>query len=685
MKLKAFKIAVSCAALLLVSWLMFSTSIIDRRSTFFRPEPSLRQYPYKHASIAPTRPSTHTKETPSSSSTEKELQVTRLSTYTKETPSGSSTEELQVTHPSTYTEETPSSSSIEELQVTRPSTYTKETPSSISTEKELQVTRPNETSISESESAKENDPNDAEELQVTRPNEASVSEPESAKEEDSNHATLASKPTNEKHLANANIAKLLQDPKAAKDLSPDSLEALAEITKQLIDQGLIKGVYKSVGDVQAKPSEPNGRPPLPVQPLFDEHMPEPKDDGSGLDPDQISDYIESITDVRNTHFRIMGCPGQDDPGDRYELLRAAAKKDRGIKYFFALNLTQVVGLLPRLMSTILQVFKYLGPENCALSIVEGRSTDGTYLVLHELRHALRELGVYYRLDQSDIEPHGEGKDRIEELGKLRNMALDPLRDEPEIFSESPITVFINDVALCPDDILELFYQHTLQNATMTCGFDWTEEGDLFYDVWVSRTMTGNTFFEIPQDGSWTFSRNLFWDDPAGKDKYSRFQPFQVFSCWGGMVTLDSRPFMTRDIEFRRNMEGECYGGEPQLLGSDLVKLGISRVLVVPTVNVAYSDTEGQGTKNRLGYVSDKVDVNKRIEVPENDTETERIEWLPPPNHYRCMPGFSDVWWVPSVFIPPEEDEQQQITSETSETGETGETSETGETGETGET
>ena len=50
----------------------------------------------------------------------------------------------------------------------------------------------------------------------------------------------------------------------------------------------------------------------------------------------------------------------------------------------------------------------------------------------------------------------------------------------------------------------MIYEPEYQNATQTCAFDWIHDGGCFYDVWVSRSLTGDTFFEIPQSGSWDF-------------------------------------------------------------------------------------------------------------------------------------------------------------------------------------
>lgn len=404
----------------------------------------------------------------------------------------------------------------------------------------------------------------------------------------------------------------------------------------------------------------NGRPRLPPAEFLEQHIPKPQDDGSHLTDQKLENYIDSILNLDNTIFWRMECPDQDSPGPRYQVLRNIASTESDsdpslgkIKYLFTLDLYNVIDILPRLMSSIIQTIEYLGAENCALSIIEGRSHDGTYAVLYGLVDFLTTHNVHYWLDQSSINPHADGVDRIAELSKLRNMALAPLQHSRSLFTTSPYIIFVNDVALCPDDLLEMIYQHALQNATQTCAMDWVDGGDLFYDAWVSRSMTGNTFFEIPQDMSWAFSRNMFWDEPAAYTKYRQRKPFQVFSCWGGMVVLDALPFLNREVEFRRNVEGECYGGEPQTLASDWVKIGRSKVQTVPYVHVAYSDHEGERVKKTREYVHDVVDVKKSVGRFEEDEGTERIRWREPPPRYRCMPGFNNQWWVDSVWTGDE--------------------------------
>lgn len=355
----------------------------------------------------------------------------------------------------------------------------------------------------------------------------------------------------------------------------------------------------------------------------------------------VSQYVHAILNAEDINFPKLSCP--TTIGHRYASLQSNLGESH-IKYFIALNLYKVAPLLPRLMGTIIETIKYLGPAQCALSII-GRSNDNTYRILEALRPPLEALGTHYYLDSSPIDPQGEGTERISALSTLRNMALAPLLTS-NLYGPDTIITFINDIAPCPSDILELLYQHKYQNATQTCAFDWIHDGACFYDVWVSRSMTGDTFFEIPQDGSWAYLDNLFWDSPESKDKFNRVQPLQVYACWGGMVTLSSQPFLERKIAFRASREGECYMGEPTTLAKDLWGQGIARIAAIPSVNVGYSNEEGAKIKLRRGKVEDHVDTSR----PPSEPQTELLEWqVEPPGHLKCVGMlWNDAHWVDAV-------------------------------------
>ncbi|KAJ5089912.1 hypothetical protein N7532_008596 [Penicillium argentinense] len=368
--------------------------------------------------------------------------------------------------------------------------------------------------------------------------------------------------------------------------------------------------------------------------------------------EDVSKYVNSILDFEdNATFERLECPSKIP--SRYNPMRAAAGSSDQVKYFFALDLYQSAAIIPRLMSSIIEAIRFLGPEHCAISVVEGRSEDGTYEILATLKSRVEAMGGRFFLSTSDINPLGGDYDRIEALATLRNMALHPLKargpsnwnDKIEgIYSSDAIIIFINDIALCPEDILELVFQHVGQDAHMTCSFDWIYNGSLFYDVWVSRSLVGDTFFEIPHDASWAYSKDMFWNDPIGKQRYEAYQPFQVYSCWGGMVTLDAAPFAEDKVKFRASKPGECYMGEPTLLAKDMYRHGLGKVLAVPAVNVAYSDKEAVGTKLTRGYVGDHVDQSKS-----SLGQDELVSWKSaPPGMVKCLPNFDQPSWVDPV-------------------------------------
>jgi alpha-1,3-mannosyltransferase len=289
-----------------------------------------------------------------------------------------------------------------------------------------------------------------------------------------------------------------------------------------------------------------------------------------------------------------------------------------------------------------EAVRFLGPQRCALSIVEGNSPDGTRDVLAALRPALDNLTTTYYFKSTPLNPL-EG-DRISGLAELRNMALAPLMNETEArkYSPSNTTVaFINDVAICTEDILELFHQRRQLQADMVCAFDWTwvNPGPSFYDVWVAKGMNGDTFFRITEDGSWGEADNLFPNDTLSRSRYDRHLPFQTFSCWNGATAFTASPILDGLIKFRGPREGECYQGEPQLFCKDLWWLGYGKIAVVPAINLEYTDERGKMIKVLKGFTSENV----RNTIAQEEV----FEWVSePPETVRCMPSWQDQFYEP---------------------------------------
>ncbi|KAK1771668.1 cryptococcal mannosyltransferase 1-domain-containing protein [Phialemonium atrogriseum] len=372
--------------------------------------------------------------------------------------------------------------------------------------------------------------------------------------------------------------------------------------------------------------------------------------------------LPSILDPTNTSFDRMTCPPINQT--RYSYLKVD-KRESKHKYFFALNLRQCVDLLPRLMGSVLEAIRFLGPQNCALSIVEGNSDDGTLEVLELLTDELGRLGTAYYLRRSTLNP-SDGQ-RIEKLAQLRAMAVEPITGiagdtgpaaeataaaKKLDLADGATVLFINDVAACAEDLLELAHQRALQRADMTCAMDWTHPGGggppLFYDVWVARALNGDLFFDIPAGtAGWERAGDLFFNEATARSRLAAGRPFQVFACWNGAVAFAAGPVAAGEVRFRSSAGGECFQGEPQLFCKDMWFRGRGRIAVVPSVNLEYTDALGRLVKREKGYVSDWVAREGEPEPGAGDRPPMDISWqLEPPEKVKCMPEFKRQSWLP---------------------------------------
>lgn len=379
-----------------------------------------------------------------------------------------------------------------------------------------------------------------------------------------------------------------------------------------------------------------------------------------------SSHVKAIMDPEDSFFERLQCPTPDL--SRYEYLRAnqsaadlkwtsSREGARWMskpkpKYFFALDLFQCSHLLPRLLGSIVEAMRVLGPENCALSIVEGRSKDGTGDILRQLQPEIEELGAQYYLQYSHIDPHGGSEHRFKLLSDLRNMALAPLIRSPTQFDTNTTVVFINDVALCMEDILELVHQRFEQKADMTCGMDYVNPEDsngkqgvfgdlaMFYDVYIARQINGDSFFDIPADTNWNNWPNLFWNDPDTRKRYEEGKPFQVFSCWNGATAFTAKPIMNGKVQFRAPLDHECFAGEPTVFCKDMWYHGFGKIAVVPSVTIGYSDKASTAVKRIKGTVTSWRKSEKA------DDESFHIKWKGPPKEIKCAPDWPSQHWVP---------------------------------------
>ena len=154
---------------------------------------------------------------------------------------------------------------------------------------------------------------------------------------------------------------------------------------------------------------------------------------------EAASYVRSIMNPDDSSFPRLSCTPTNE--SRYKKLKATKSsalsleiKDQGkIEHLFALDLYECAPIMPTLMGTIVQTMELLGPEGCALSVVEGRSRDSTYEVLDAMREYMERLGARCYLSTNDVDPE-DGRDRILALLELQNQALEPLTKEADLFS-----------------------------------------------------------------------------------------------------------------------------------------------------------------------------------------------------------------------------------------------------------
>ncbi|RUP45056.1 cryptococcal mannosyltransferase 1-domain-containing protein [Jimgerdemannia flammicorona] len=323
------------------------------------------------------------------------------------------------------------------------------------------------------------------------------------------------------------------------------------------------------------------------------------------------------------------------------------KKPR--RYFFALNLYDNEAVLPDLALQLVRLIAHLGPSNVFVSVFENGSTDRTPQLLQTtFARALKHLGADHSIKTSTA-PKPSKVHRIEYLAHARNRALEPLHilAAPPYDLRYDHVLFINDIFVCHNDLLELLYQQRLQRSHITCGLDYDLQwGDvpIFYDTWVARDVKGLPFFKDP-------GRPLH--SAPSMARYQSNLPFQAYCCWNGVAVLDPTPLYDEDVRFRAatphphkppeelsNTDatgGECGASECSLLCKDYWASGHGRVLVVSRVKVAYEAHVYKALHERPGKFGLPADGqfwprDRKFE----EEEGRMIEWDKGPDAQFCI-------------------------------------------------
>ncbi|KJZ77543.1 hypothetical protein HIM_03267 [Hirsutella minnesotensis 3608] len=352
----------------------------------------------------------------------------------------------------------------------------------------------------------------------------------------------------------------------------------------------------------------------------------------------IDAYLDAILETKSTNIEIpnMKCPALDRT--RYQSLKVSGRKDEAIRYYFAVNVRQSLPILPRLIASVIEAIRHLGPRHCAVSIVDGDSADGTDDVLAALRPYFRAQGINYNLTSLSFEPNAAN--RTARLAEFRNEALRPLYSDPARAHENATVIFLDDVAICTEDILELTLQRMNLGADMTCGMDWKQGGlnATFRDIWTARSMDGDSFYEASTDGSPKTAAKLFANAKETQARFMSGRPFQVFSCWNGVAAFAAKPLLD-GLRFRapKDTPDECKHPETHLFCKDLWFGGHGRIAVVPTVSLGNSIDKAREIKEAKGFVSDLVS--------KQDPNDDSIDWkTTPPAKVKCMPPGKRQSW-----------------------------------------
>ncbi|CAK5268212.1 unnamed protein product [Mycena citricolor] len=285
----------------------------------------------------------------------------------------------------------------------------------------------------------------------------------------------------------------------------------------------------------------------------------------------------------------------------------------GEKIFLAAMFYNNAGVLPYWITEVTKLINYLGPDNVFVSIVESNSGDETATLLEAFDGTLASMGVSRSVLTRDTSiPRPQSMEtktpRIEFLAAVRNLVMKPLATHTEYTR----VVFSNDVFIEAESIVELI-QTKEGDYDMACGLDLAYWG--LYDQWVIRDRLGGLASTV-----WPY-----FQERLGYEAVMADEPAPVFSCWNGIVSFKSDPFLppskrhgqlstsplsrpllpthpsaattpanmtpaeTPALIFRASTETECFSSESFLLPYDYRRrFGLEKIYANPRVINSYT-------------------------------------------------------------------------------------------------
>ncbi|KAI8632537.1 glycosyltransferase family 69 protein [Xylariaceae sp. FL1651] len=256
---------------------------------------------------------------------------------------------------------------------------------------------------------------------------------------------------------------------------------------------------------------------------------------------------------------------------------------------------------------VLDLVDYFGPENVYFSAVESGSQDESKAALLDLQMALDArhvantislgLTVWEQLEEIETRPPPDVRvptwiwnvaesqwemRRIPYLARVRNQAMEPLKELESAGRTFDKVLWLNDVVFDTEDIVTLLNTRDNKYAA-ACSMDY-KYAPLYYDTFALRDDVG--LKTISQYWPW-------FQSPTSRAAAERNAPVRVSSCWNGIVVFDSAPFYGNPpLQFRGIEDSladlHLEGSECCLIHADNYLTVEKGVWLNPNVRVGYS-------------------------------------------------------------------------------------------------